>query len=98
MLSISKNALELIWARSEALHLELPPVAGGGCCLPAIQECPAVRFGPPPDAERHAYFEQVLDGVRVHVPRRMRTDLDLVITVSSFLGFRRVIVEGWKLL
>jgi hypothetical protein len=32
------------------------------------------------------------------VPRELRDDLDLVIAVSSFLFWRRLVLDGWRVL
>ncbi len=96
MLSISPAAADLIRARNAPIRLDLPPRAGGGCCLPDIQECPAVRFGAPRDAAR--YDARIIDGLTVYVPREFPSQGPLTIAVQSFLGFRRVVVEGWRLL
>jgi hypothetical protein len=93
MLSISSDALEIIRKRGGTIHLDLPPAIRGGCCV-AIQECPEVRFGPP----RHPrdYQECAIQGITVHVPRRMLPERDYTLTVSSLLGFRWVVLEGWS--
>lgn len=93
MLSISADALEIIRKKSGTIHLDLPPVIRGGCCV-AIQECPEVRFGPP--REPRDYRREALQGITVYVPRRMLPERDYAIVVTSLLGFRRVVLEGWS--
>jgi hypothetical protein len=96
MLSISPAALELIRKRNEPVFLDVPPPVGRGCCLGELQECPSVRFGVPRDASR--YEAREIDGVTVYVPRELPSRDPLTLVVQSFLGFRRVVVEGWRLL
>ncbi len=96
MLSISPAALALIRERNQPVHLDLPPPVGRGCCLGELQECPTVRFGVPRDASR--YELRTIDGVVVYVPRELRPRDPLTLVLQSFLGFRRVVVEGWRLL
>ena len=93
MLTISPQACELIRKRPGPIHLDMPPVVQGGCCV-SIQECPEVRFGPPRDP--HRYVEMSIQGISVYVPRRMPMERDYTIIVSSLLGFRRVVLEGWS--
>ncbi len=93
MLSITGEALEVIRRKGEAIHLDMPPVSRGGCCV-SIQECPMVRFGPPHDPQN--YQVRSIQGVTVYVPRRMSVERDYTLTVSSLLGFRWVVLEGWS--
>ena len=93
MLSISGDALEIIRKKSGTIHLDLPPVIRGGCCV-AIQECPEVRFGPPRDPRN--YRQHALQGITVYVPKQMLPERDYAIVVASLLGFRRVVLEGWS--
>jgi hypothetical protein len=99
MLTITREARDVIRARNAAIHLDMPPVIGGGCCAPDLQECPTVRFGPPPARTRELYVERSIDGVVVFVPRRMEAlPGRFTLVVTSFLGIRRVVLEGWSLL
>lgn len=98
MISISPEALEVIRRKNQPVYLDLPPVIQGGCCLPSIQECPVIRFDPPRDAARQEYEVHEIQGVTVHVPRQMPRDGSFTIKVSSFLGWNRVVLEGWRLL
>ncbi|HSW64819.1 MAG TPA: CC/Se motif family (seleno)protein [Dissulfurispiraceae bacterium] len=93
MLSISPEALTLIKKEHKPLFLDMPPHIKGGCCV-NLQECPTVRFGVPHDPEN--YVEREIQGVPLLVPRRFPMDRELTITVSSFLGIRRIVLEGWN--
>lgn len=93
MISISPDALAIIRNKGGTIHLDLPPVIRGGCCV-AIQECPEVRYGPPRDP--HRYQERRLQGIAVYVPRRMLPERDYTVTVASLFGFRWVVLEGWS--
>lgn len=99
MLSISAEARDFILARNETIHLDMPPFVRGNCCGPSLQECPTVRFGPPPARDHDTYEERTMDGVTVFVPKRMANrEGNFTITVASFLGRKRVVLEGWSLL
>ena len=96
MLSISPEARALILARRAPIRLELARAVHGGCGVPPLQERPAVRFGAPPAAAAGAFELRELDGIAIHVPRALRDDRSLTIAVASFLGVRRLVVEGWN--
>lgn len=94
MVTISPEALSIIRERSRPVFLELPKLIRS-CCFD-FQEGPSVRLGEPPDAGQ--YQRNTLDGTVVYVPRIIPDDLALQITVSRFLGVRRLVVEGWRYL
>jgi hypothetical protein len=43
------------------------------------------------------YEDRTLQDVLVRVPRGFPDDPALTIAVSRFLGFKRLVVEGWRL-
>ncbi|MGA2081748.1 MAG: CC/Se motif family (seleno)protein [Holophaga sp.] len=94
MLEITPKAIEILRKRNEPIFLELPRRVTG-CCL-QIQECPMVRFGRPREHSR--YEERSIDGQSVWVPMGFPDDLRLTLTVSVFLGFKRLVLEGWRLI
>ena len=98
MLSITPAARALILERGEPIRLELARVVHGGCGVPPLHACPTVRFGAPQPSARDDYERRVLDGVSVHVPRAPPDDRPLTLGVASFLGLRRLVVQGWNLL
>jgi hypothetical protein len=94
MLTLTQEAVELIRGRKEPIFLEVPKVVSA-CCF-SLRECPMVRFGVPRDGAN--YEDRTLQDVLVRVPRGFSEDTGLTITVSHFLGFKRLVVEGWRLL
>jgi hypothetical protein len=96
MLSISPQARELIRGKGLPVRLELARVVQGCCGVPPLEEKPAVRFGPPPPALRDRYEVRDIDGITVHVPRALPAHRHLTLGVASFLGIRRVVLEGWN--
>ncbi len=96
MLSLTPAARELILAKGAPVRLELARVVHGGCGVPPLQERPAVRFGAPPAEALDAYQAVTVDGVTVHVPRALPDDRPLTVGVASFLGLRRLVLEGWN--
>lgn len=91
MLTISPEAVTFIRGRGSAIYLDLPKMITN-CCFD-FQECPSVRRGEPRDLRE---FEvRIIEGVTVFVPRRL-PEMPLTIEVSSFLGIKRLVVEGWS--
>lgn len=91
MVSICEDALEIIRSQDKPIFLDLPKTITT-CCFD-MQECPTVRFGVP--ARPNEYRENIISGITVFVPRVI-SDLELTIEVASFLGIKRLIVEGWR--
>jgi hypothetical protein len=91
MVNISPEAVEIIRKQGNTVFLDLPK-AITSCCFD-LQECPTVRLGAPPNPD--AYSITDTDGITVFLPRII-AGIELSIEVSSFLGFKRLIVEGWR--
>lgn len=91
MLTITPDAAAYIKEQNKPVYLDIPPLIG--CCI-HLKESPAVRFGEPRDPEN--YNLRTLEGVTVFVPHEL-PDQPLTIVVNSFLGFKRLSVEGWHL-
>jgi hypothetical protein len=71
------------------------PVTTKGCCI-TVTEAPALRYGEPGRPEVFRLLQY--DDVRVYVPRALDgLDCALTIDVRNFLGFRSLVVEGWRL-
>jgi hypothetical protein len=78
------------------VHLEPTAVITTACCAQSFQDRPAVRFGPPPP-ELGIFDVQSVDDVTVFVPPEAGAQRRaLRIVVSSFLGMKRLFVEGWS--
>jgi hypothetical protein len=93
MLTISPEARAILLQKNRPVYLDMPPHIKGGCCI-NLQECPTVRFGTPHDPENYVTVE--VQGIPLLLPRRFPMDKELTITVSTFLGLRRVVLEGWS--
>lgn len=96
MLAISPEARAIILAKGVPVRLDLARRVHGGCGVPSLEGRPAVRFGPPPSTAAAEYEERSIDGVTVHVPRALPGSQELTVAVASFLGVRRLVVEGWN--
>lgn len=90
MLTITEEARDYAHERGGSLFLEYIVVQG--CCIPYQPE-PSVRTGEPHDPRN--YRREKLDGVTVFVPHDL-PEVPLLIKVSAFMGFKRLVVEGWR--
>ncbi len=92
MLTITPEAVAYVEERKESLYLDLPPVVRS-CCI-TLQECPAVRLGRPRSSQN--YHMRTVEGITLFVPQDL-PDIPLTITLDRFLGFKRLVIEGWRL-
>lgn len=91
MITITPEALDFINDRGESIYLDLPPIIG--CCI-QFRDCPSVRFGTPYNPE--GYEERVIQGVTIYIPHDL-PDIPLTVALNSVFGYKRLVVEGWKL-
>ena len=91
MISITPSALSYIRQRDQVLHLALPPMIYGEF---NVQEPPYVKLGVP--AKMTAYDPQNIEGITVYLPVDFPS-IPLTIAVTSFFGFKKLVVEGWQL-
>lgn len=91
MLQVTPQAREWILQQKTSIYLEIPPLIG--CCI-HLQESPSVRRGRPHDLS--GYSQRMLDDVCVYVPQDL-PQVPLTIALTSFLGVKRLVIEGWRL-
>jgi hypothetical protein len=92
MITITEKAIHFIGEKNNApIFLDVPPLIGG--CI-HLKECPSVQFGEPREIEK--FDRQTIQGIILFVPHEI-SDIDLTINLSSFLGFKKLVVEGWHL-
>jgi hypothetical protein len=91
MLTITPEARAHALNKGGILFLEYFILAGG-CCVP-FQPEPAVRIGRPCNQDH--YREENIDGLTVFIPHNLPEE-KLVITVNSFLWYRKLSIEGWR--
>jgi hypothetical protein len=97
VLSISPDAVRLIRSRCTSVHLEPTAIITTACCAQSFQDRPSVRFGPPPARAVGMFAVQSVDDVTVFVPTEIGTQRrPLKIIVSSFLGRKRLFLDGWS--
>ncbi len=93
MLTISTDAQAMISAKNDSIYLDMPKTITS-CCFD-YQECPTIRFGMPHDIS--SYRLQNIDSINVYVPHRLPDD-PLEIGISSFLGIKRLVIRGWRVI
>jgi hypothetical protein len=93
MLTITQDALAMIHKHNKPIYLNMPKLITN-CCFD-LQECPTIHFGKPHDPSK--YNERTIQDITVLVPHGLPKTIPLTITVSSFLGFKRLVLEGWCL-
>lgn len=91
ILTITDKALDYIKSQERPIYLELFQVIS--CCID-IRESPSVRLGHPPDPHNYSFEE--IQGVKVYIPHEL-PKIPLTITLSRFLGFKKLVIEGWSL-
>lgn len=94
MLTLTADALALALAARSPICIDVPHTVSG-CCFD-ITDCPAVRLGEPARPGMHARL--TLQGVTIHVPHAFPDDGEHVIGVRSFLGRKRLVLSGWRML
>jgi hypothetical protein len=92
MLTITPEALAIIRKQKQPVFLDMPKLITN-CCF-NLQECPSVRFGEP--RKLSDYEQRTIQDVTVFAPHSL-PDIPLTITVGSFLGIKRLVLEGWCL-
>ena len=92
MVRFQDSALAYALQKGQPLYLEMAPIING-CCL-ALRESPAVRFGEPANPE--CYHAEIIEGVTVYLPYEL-PDIPLEIALASFLGLKKLTVQGWRL-
>lgn len=90
MVTISPEAQEHAMKNGGELYLEY--IVLHGCCIP-YQPGPAVRFGRPHNPA--CFCATAIEEITVFVPYEL-PDVPLQITVNSFMGFKWLVVEGWR--
>ena len=93
MLSLSNDAIAFAQEKQSPLCIDTPYKVSN-CCFD-VTECPAVRLGEPRDPA--GYARQTISGITVFVPNDFPDDKPMVIKTRSLLGFRQLVIDGWKL-
>jgi hypothetical protein len=91
MLTITPEAKAYALDKGGTLFLEYITLTGG-CCVP-FQPEPTVRFGKPKNQDQ--YKQETIDGLTVFIPHGLPEE-DLVIAVASVLGFKKLVIDGWR--
>jgi hypothetical protein len=90
MLTLSPEARAYALDKGGIMFLEF--IVVGDCCIPYQPE-PSVRMGKPHNPDQ--YLQEKIDGVTVFVPHSL-PKVPLVVQISTFMGFKRLVVDGWR--
>jgi len=90
MLTLSPEARSYALENGGTMFLEY--IIVGDCCVPYQPE-PSVRMGKPHNPDQ--YRLESIDGVTVFVPYTLPV-VPLVVQLSTFMGFKRLVVNGWR--
>ncbi len=90
MLTISPEAKAYALEKGGVFYLDY--IVVGDCCIPYQPE-PSVRPGKPPDGQ--PYREETIDGIVLYIPHTLPR-VPLTVELNSFMGFRKLVVNGWK--
>jgi hypothetical protein len=91
MLTITPEARAYALNNGGTLFLDYITLTSG-CCVP-FQPEPTVRLGKPRNQDK--YRQEKIDGLTIFIPHALLEEA-LVITIDSFLGFKRLVIEGWR--
>lgn len=94
MITFSEDALNYVRERNSPVFIDAPTYKRA-CCSP-VMESPAVRFGEPSDVS--GYTRQDAQGVTLYIPKGLPNPDALTIDTQNFLGFRSLVIDGWKLI
>jgi len=92
MLTITPEAKTHVLNNGGLLFLEYMKLSMGACCIP-FQPEPSVRLGKPPNQDK--YRQEIIDGLTIFIPHDL-PEVPLVITMSFFMGFKKLVVDGWR--
>jgi hypothetical protein len=92
MLTIAPEARTYALNNGGTLFLEYFALWTGGCCIPYQPE-PSVRLGKPYNQDK--YRQETIDDLTIFIPYEL-PEVPLLITMSSFMGIKRLVVEGWR--
>jgi len=93
LIKFSEDALDYIRGKNSPVFIDLSYKVG--CCV-AVDEAPVVRFGVPADLS--GYTRQDAQDVTLYIPSGLPDPDSLTIDTQNFLGFRSLVIDGWKLI
>ena len=94
MIKFSEDALHYIQGKNSPVFIDMPSFKSACCC--AVGVPPAVHFGEPSDVS--GYTRQDAQGVTLYIPNCLPDRDALTIDTQNFLGFRSLILDGWKMI
>jgi hypothetical protein len=92
LIEFSEDALAYVGEMKSPVFIDVPYKVSG-CCFD-VAACPAVRLGEPRNIAD--YTRQDVQGVTLYVPHCLSGAEALTIRMRRFLGFRGLVIDGWK--
>lgn len=93
-MTLTDEARQLIMSKGGSVYVSQPHTVSG-CCF-EVTDCPSVHFGRPKQAS--SYDEHLIRDVSVFIPKCLSDTQDLEIQRKDILGFRRLVLSGWRLI
>ena len=91
MLDITPEAVQFILNRNCPFHIDVPPAIN--CCIHLV-DTPTIKSGEPRDIGQ---FDKVsFENATVYVPKDF-PDHPMRISITSFLGRKKLVLDGWHL-
>jgi hypothetical protein len=91
MLTITQEAKEFILDKNTPFYIDVPPEIG--CCFHVV-DTPVLRPGEPKNPD--SFDKVTFDAAVVFVPRKF-PDHELTVSITRFLGRKKLVLEGWHL-
>lgn len=91
MLNMTPEAVQFILSRNCPFYIDVPPAIN--CCIHLV-DTPAINSGTPREADNFDIL--TVDGATVYVPKDFPTH-PMRISITSFLGRKKLVLEGWHL-
>lgn len=89
---ISSEAKEYIKRKGGSIYLKYPNIKG--CCIEANYE-PIIYMGIPADKNNYRALE--FDDVVIYLDKNIRSTENLFLELKGFLGYKYLILKGWKI-
>ena len=94
MLALSDDAAAFAAEKGSPIRIEAPYLISN-CCF-EVTDCPPVALGVPRKIDD--YERLTIRGTTVYVPKNFPEERPMTIRVRNLLGFRQLVLDGWKLI
>ncbi len=94
MLALSDDAAAFAAEKRSPIRIDAPYLISN-CCF-EVTDCPPVALGAPRKPED--YERLTISGITVYIPKNFPEEHALTIRLRNLLGFRQLVLDGWKLI